>query len=173
MAKADLSADRLRELLDYNPETGDFFHRSTSYCGANNRVRVRAGDRAGHKSQVTGYLVLRVDGRNYQAHRVAWLYVYGVWPRNEIDHIDGDRSNNRISNLRDVSRAVNAQNLRWNNLNTASKHRGVHFNKPTGRWYAKIKVGGKVFSLGGYANPEDAHAVYLEAKRRLHPGCTI
>jgi hypothetical protein len=98
----------------------------------------------------------------------------GVWPTHEVDHLNGVRDDNRWANLRDVSKAVNMQNQRRphaNNVTTGVL--GVSINPKTGRAHARIGVGGRVRSLGMHDTVEQARAQYLEAKRRLHPGCTI
>ena len=113
-----------------------------------------------------------IDEREYSAHRLAWLYVHGAWPTGQIDHINGDRGDNRISNLRDVTPALNTQNQRRAaRSNKSSGLLGVTANR--GRWLAQISIGGKSRNLGRYATPEEAHAVYVAAKRVLHAGCTL
>jgi hypothetical protein len=165
-SRNDLTAGRLRELLDYDPGTGVFRWRA-------NRGRVRAGGVAGSLS-VSGYLKARVDGRSHWAHRLAWLYVHGEWPRGGIDHINGDRSDNRIGNLRDVPQRINAQNRRTARRdNTSSGLLGVDWHAHRQRWRARIRLRGGRLDLGHFDTPEAAHAAYVEAKRRLHEGNTL
>jgi hypothetical protein len=162
MTKADLSADRLRELLHYDPETGIF----TWKVRAANRITV--GQIAGTISE--GYVLCRVDGTMYRAHRLAWLYMTGAWPQGEVDHINHCRSDNRIANLRDVSFALNQQNRKKSSRNAA----GLTGVTPHGlRWRARVKLDGKLVSLGTHDTPEQAHSAYVEAKRRMHPGNTL
>jgi hypothetical protein len=165
MAKADLTAARLRSLLCYDPETGVFTHRITS-----GRRRCVAGTVASRDSQ-TGRLIVSIDRHNHYAHRAAWLYMTGAFPVGVIDHLDGDSFNNRFANLRDVPQAINQQNLRAAHIDSSSGYLGVSANKR--RWAASIKVLGVRKHLGTYDTAEEAYAVYLEAKRRLHVGCTI
>jgi hypothetical protein len=160
-----VAAERLREVLSYDPESGRFeWKRNTS------RKKL-AGRSAGGLQVCSGYQRLSVDGRRYFAHRLAWLYVNGVWPSGQIDHVNGHRSDNRISNLRDVTHAVNTQNQRAPRSTNRSGYLGTAFFE--GRWSAYIGIDGKSKYLGRYLTPEAAHAAYVEAKRQLHPGCTI
>ena len=158
-----LKAERLRELLNYDPETGVFTWR------VSRRATARPGSVAGTITP-KGYRAIWI-GANYRAHRLAWLYVHGEWPSGEIDHIDGNRANNAIANLRDVSTSFNHENLR--KARSDSRHGFLGVSPMGKRWKARITVRGKFQHLGIYDTPEEAHAVYLEAKRRLHAGCTI
>lgn len=159
-----LTAEILRELLDYDPDTGVF------------RNRIRRGNRGiagavtGTK-RPTGYVIIGIEGLDYYAHRLAWLYVHGEWPKADIDHIDGDPSNNRIHNLRDVSTTVNCQNHRGPKTGSQLGVLGVH--KHRRKYIAWICINKKKTYLGLYETPEMAHAVYLAYKRAFHEGCTI
>jgi hypothetical protein len=166
MDKVDFTAQRLRELLHYDPETGVFTRRVQT----SNRIRV--GDVAGSIND-KGYLNIRVDVRQRFAHRLAWLYVYGVWPQHQIDHINGVRDDNRIVNLRDVTKSINMQNQRHACSNNKSGLLGASWNKARSCWQAQIKIGGMVKFLGRFESATEAHAAYLTAKRALHDGCTI
>ncbi|NML61835.1 HNH endonuclease [Massilia sp. RP-1-19] len=159
-----ITAGRLRELFIYDEATGFFIWRKT--CGA----RAKAGAIAGHKSS-REYIQMRLDGRNYKGHRLAWLYVHGEWPSDQIDHINGVKSDNRIANLRDVSCNINHQNLRQACVRSSTGLLGVIPDK--NRWRARIDANKKTYRLGSFNSPELAHAAYIEAKRRLHEGCTI
>lgn len=160
-----LTQARLHEVLHYDPRTGQFTWIANIY-----RKKL-AGTIAG--SIVTdGYWRIGLDKKAHKAHRLAWLYMYGEWP-DVIDHIDGNRLNNRISNLRNASRSINCQNLkRANTNNKSSGLLGVTRYK-CGVYGATIRVNSKNKYLGSFANPTDAHAAYLVAKRKFHPGCTI
>lgn len=165
MSKASLTAARLRELLKYDPETGVFTWVA--------RIKgIKPGSTAGCQRK-DGYIVLRVDRSLHPAHRLAWLYVHGEHPKADIDHIDGNPSNNAISNLRDVSRSINNQNQRRPHSKNKSGHLGVSREKGGKLWEARIKGPDGVVRRGHFATPELAHAAYLEAKRALHAGCTI
>ena len=158
-----LTAERLRELLHYDPETGVFVW----------VVRSNQNTPTGATAGTTGqpYIVISIAGRLYGAHRLAWLYVHGVWPARHIDHRDGNGNNNRIANLRDVPRTVNMQNRRKAQANNQSGLQGAMKNGNS--WMSRIAVNGVPKYLGTFPTPELAHQAYLEAKRKLHEGCTI
>jgi hypothetical protein len=169
MAKADITAQRLRELLDYNPETG-IFTRLAHRCAA-----APAGSIAGYLNP-DGYTWFMVDRETYLAHRLAWLYMTGNWPAGLIDHINGVKTDNRIENLRDVSMSVNKQNARKarSDCRNSGGLAGAYLDRRYGgKWFSNITVSGRRKHLGYFDTPEEAHAAYLEAKRRLHAGCTI
>lgn len=111
--------------------------------------------------------------RLYHGHRVAFLYMTGEWPRNEVDHINGCRHDNSWSNLRDVSSRVNKENFRRPRIDNQCGKLGVCFFKPAKRWKAEIQVDKERIHLGYRRTKEEAAELYLEAKRRLHEGCTI
>lgn len=160
------SVDRVRELLDYEPDTGIFRWRAR-------RGRVQAGSVAGSPA-VRGYVSISVDNVLYRAHRLAFVCMDGRWPRGDVDHIDGDVSNNRYANLREASRSENMQNQRRALANNKSSGLlGVSLHKQTGRWQARITLSGKDHFLGRFDTPEMAHSAYLAAKRQIHSYCTI
>ena len=165
MTEVNINAQRLREILSYDKDTG-FFTRISHGRGR----RPAEGNPAGCKTD-RGYIHIHVSGRVYKAHRLAWLYVHSEWPDGDIDHIDGDKTNNRIDNLRSVSTSVNMQNQRVAQKRNASGFLGVTVHG--GRFEASIKLNGKNIYLGSYANPELAHAAYLSEKRAIHPGGVI
>lgn len=150
--------DRLHEVLEYNPFTGDFHW----LVKRNNYVN--CGDLAGSASGKYWYICL--DGKSIPAHRIAWAMTYGAWPVKHIDHIDGDPGNNRISNLRDVSRSENLGNQHRARRNNSTGFLGV--SPKRAKFIATIQVEGKTHSLGCYPTPEEAHQAYLEAKARLN-----
>ena len=144
----ELTAEYLRSVLHYSPETGVF----TWKVSTSNRVKVgdAAGSPDGH-----GYLRIMLQSRKYQAHRLAWLYVYGVWPKDQIDHVNRIRSDNRIANLRDVSHKQNNQNAGKHSCNT-SGHPGVSWYKPSSKWVAQITHNYKHTHLGYFTDIEEA-----------------
>lgn len=161
MKKEDkLTAERLRELLHYDPETGRFTRRVTRPGRS-----AKAGSVAGHVNQ-RGYWVIWI-GCNWMAHRLAWLYVHGAWPDGHIDHINQDKADNRMENLRLVTHAENMQN-RPHQRNNVSGFKGVAPCRRTGRWQALICSNNKQIHLGFFDTPELAHAAYCEAAARLH-----
>lgn len=161
-----LTAERLRELLAYDSSTGLFVWRERS------NGRVPAGTVAG-SPHPTGYIQIKIARVMHKAHRLAWLYCHGVWPDRfmDIDHMNGDRGDNRIENLRVISRAGNAQNRRRANRGSRTSMLGVYYRQGRSRpWSAAIFVFGKQKHLGSYFSADEARAAYLEAKRRLHEG---
>lgn len=158
-----ITIDRLREALSYDPETGKL----TWLAGAGKRGGKRnAGDVAGSHHSM-GYVQVSLDGESKFAHRVAWALHTGEWPSVEIDHRDGDRSNNSWVNLREASHAENMQN-RSKHRNNTSGYTGVSYDRESRRWAAQIRYDGKRHRLGRFANKVDAHAAYLVAKAQLH-----
>ncbi len=154
-----LTQSRLKECLSYDPETGEF--RALSTSGAR-----QAGSVAGSKHP-KGYISITVDGHRHLAHRLAWLYVYGVFPDGDTDHINGVKTDNRIANLREATRSQNMANLGALS-NSKSGIRGVHYFKRTGRWVSSIRANGKTVHLGYFATAEAASLAYREAATRLH-----
>jgi hypothetical protein len=113
-----------------------------------------------------------IGGRYYLVHRVIWLWVYGVWPSHTVDHIDCNRLNNRVANLRDIPQVENAQNRRRADSDSVhSKYLGV--TREGGRWKAQISNNGKSIYIGRFDSEVDAHEAFLAQKRLLHKGCTI
>jgi HNH endonuclease/AP2 domain len=133
---------------------------------------INPGDAVGSVN-AAGYLETRVNGYRDYVHRIAWALHYGAWPTQNIDHIDGDKRNNRISNLRDCSQRVNVENQRIVSRNNTSGFTGVVWRADKKRWSALIQVDGKRKRLGGFDTPEQAHAAYLSAKRIMHQGNTL
>jgi hypothetical protein len=163
MASNIVSAERLRELFHYDPETGVFIH-----CRAVGRWgRVPAGSRA-DTTFSHNYRRVRVDREAFPAHRLAWFWMTNKWPTHQIDHIDGDPTNNRWSNLREVTDGQNKQNQKAHRKNSSGLL-GVSWYGPSKLWTARIQVEGKQRYLGRFNTPEEAHAAYLKAKRELHP----
>ena len=140
-----ISADELRRIFDYDPETGHFTWVVKTH------PKVTIGKIAGRRDR-KGYIEIKVHNRFYRAHRLAWLYVYGEWPRDQIDHINGVRDDNRISNLREATSAQNCSNKGMSKNNT-SGFKGVSWYKPTSKWGARIR---------------DKHLGYFDLMRVLH-----
>jgi hypothetical protein len=160
-----LTADRLRVLVSYEPATGLFYRLQPSSWA-------KAGDVCGSKN-AKGYLEFNVLGRLYRAHRLAWLYVHGRWPDGDVDHIDGNKENNAISNLREVSNRKNSENRRRANKNSASGALGVRLRKASGKFEARIRVDGRLKYLGVHETQEAASNAYINAKRQFHEGNTL
>lgn len=165
--KDGLTASYVRDLLHYNPSTGDFFWLV-------DRNRARSGNAAGTLNVVSRYTLISIDGVQYPAHRLAWLYVMGTWPDGEVDHKNGKRSDNSFKNLRVVTHKINSQNRRSPRKGSKSGLLGVSRSGGRGRpWMSAIIHEGKRHYLGTFDTPEEAHAVYVDKKRELHEGCTL
>jgi hypothetical protein len=154
---SNLDFTRLREALAYDPETGVFTWRIRA------SKNTHIGEIAGCPRPKMGYIRISLDGGMYYAHRLAWGYVYGVWPAGQIDHINGVRTDNRICNLRDVTSSVNNHNSTRKAANRAG-YTGVRMT-PKGRYVATICRR----HIGVFDTPDQAHAAYLAAKRAHLP----
>lgn len=160
------TVDRLRQVLSYEPSNGRLIWL------VRRGVKVKAGDEAGTNHD--GYVRIKVDGRLILAHRIAWAMHFGLWPHDEIDHIDGNKSNNSIRNLRCVDRMVNMQNQRAApSSNRSCGLIGATWLKDRSCWSAQITVAGQKRHLGVFDTAEKAHAAYVTAKRLMHEGCTL
>lgn len=147
------------ELLSYCKISGEFKWKKK-------RRGVKTGIALGTDNGF-GYKRITVLGRSYYAHRLAWFYCYGEWPAGEIDHIDGNKANNTIANLRDVSAQGNAQNKLKAQKNNASSLLGVSWHKKASKWQAHICVYKTRKYLGLFDSVEEAHAAYLNEKRKV------
>jgi len=158
-----VSLERLKQLLSYDSETGQFTWLQSR--GGTARVGTMAGSigPANH-----GYLTIKVDSRKYLVHRLAWFYIYGVWPH-ELDHINGNRVDNRIGNLRLATRAQNLANKFTDKSARTSIYKGVsrHKKAKSKPWVAQISVDNRNMHLGYYATAEAAHAAYVKAARQF------
>lgn len=154
-----MTPEELRAVLHYSADTGVFTWKQR----LTNRVRV--GDAAGSETEL-GYVTIMIRSRRYLAHRLAWLYIYGVWPTGDIDHMNRKAGDNRIANLRDVTHAENLQN-RLKQANNKSGHKGVtRFSK--NRWTAEIRAHGVRRHLGYFASAEEAAQAYARAAAKFH-----
>lgn len=150
----------LRKLLRYEPETGKFYWLKTlsnSAC---------AGKEAGTGKNSHGYHQIQINKKQYKVARLAWFYTHGVWP-DQIDHINGNRSDNRIFNLRSVNKTTNTRNQRKPHSNNKLGIQGVT-KKSHNKFYAEIKVNGKKIHLGSFNSANEASIAYQEAKRKYH-----
>lgn len=164
MSAKELTQVRLKELVHYDKNTGRMvWIKPTS-------TRVKVGDVVG-SNDGRGYLQTSIDGQRYRVHRLAWLWIYGVLPTNHIDHIDRNRANNRITNLRDLPQALNNQNIGITNTNT-SGFLGVSWSKAMKKWEARISINNKGKVLGYFDRPEEASNTYQLAKK-LHHEATV
>lgn len=154
-----ITQKELKTLLNYDPETG-LFHWLVKPS-----IAVKIGDRAGsvlNKKPKPSYIAIKVKGKRYLAHKLAWLYCNGELPET-IDHINGSTIDNRISNLRSVSQAENAKNLKKYKNNTTGIP-GVHWHKSQSRWQSSIGVNGKLIYLGSFTDIDCAIEARKEAE---------
>ena len=165
MAAADITAARLRDLLHYDPLTGVFTWRMSRGRTA------KRGSVAGCISD--GYVKIMADRKTYPAHRLAWIYMTGQRPKYEVDHRDTVRANNAWKNLRDIPHSANCENRKAANITSKTGFLGVSKHHRSARYRARIRVAGRLVQLGWFDTPDAAHAAYVDAKRRLHEGCTI
>lgn len=164
---AGLTASRLREALVYDPETGLFSWRPKPGKTKHERAwNTRyAGSEAGATNAV-GYRQVQIDGRIYLAHRLAWLYMTGEWPTDDIDHQDRVRTNNQWSNLRAATRTQNNGNAALRRDNTSGV-KGVYWHQGKGKWHARIKCSGIDLSLGYHSSLRAAAAAYAKAAKDM------
>lgn len=162
MAKNRLiTADELRQIVHYDPDTGIF-------TWIRPRPKIRVGQTAGYLHHI-GYINIEINERIYMAHRLAWLHYYGEWPRHQIDHRDGDKTNNKIENLRDATDVENRLNrkVRADNI---SKRKGVTKTVRNGvtKYIVRVGLNGERRYLGFFTDLDEAHRAYCEAAKRLH-----
>jgi hypothetical protein len=159
-----ISHEDLVAIFDYIPETGDLIWKIKT------NKRIVVGTRAGTVN-AQGYVVIRIKGVRYRAHRLIWFYNYKSWPINHIDHINGRRDDNRLHNLRDVTPAENIQHQTKAQKRNKTKFLGVSHKKHG--FIARICTNGIIKHLGSFKTPEEAHEAYILTKRRLHAKNTL
>jgi|SRR6185295_14362188 len=154
------TAERVRELFDYDPETGALTNRTQ-------RARAKIGEHAGTQRK-DGYWSVSIDcsGR-YLAHRVIWLWMTGTWPGRQVDHEDTNRRNNRWVNLREATPTQNNANRKVSRV-SKSGIKGANYHPQSGKWRARVQHGGKVTEVGLFETPELAGAAYLAAAQKIH-----
>lgn len=162
----NLDIQAIRASVSYDPETGQFS------CIAPGMGR-RVGWTLGSVHKRTGYIEVGVLGKHVYGHRLAWALAHGEWPQSAIDHINGDKSDNRICNLRLATPKLNGENIRKPSKNNTSGFLGVTFCTHTKLWRAQITVEGQHKCLGRFDAPEVAYQAYVKAKRQFHAGCTL
>lgn len=163
MRSRQITAERARSLLRYDPLTGEL----TWIARSSPASRVLIGSRAGTRHK-DGYLSVWIDGVAHLGHLLVWLMEYGRWPVGEIDHKDGNGLNNRLSNLRDVTHETNMQNQRRAHSGSKSGLLGAHWRQSSGRWASAIRHGRRRVFLGLFDSAEGAHATYMSAKSKYH-----
>lgn len=154
-----LTAERLREVLDYNPETGVFTWRVI-------RKGVTVGSRAGTPHS-KGYRTIRIDYVAHYEHVLAWLHTHGVRPTDQLDHRNRVRNDNRLSNLRPATGGENNQNVGLLPRNT-SGHPGVSWDRRRDKWAVRIGIQGRQKHVGYFTDLEEAAEAYRVAKAKYH-----
>lgn len=157
--KENLSHEKLTEILLYDSASGIFLWNKKG-------PKRNLGKPAGRK-HCKGYTQIWIDGYFYMAHRLAWFYVNKKWPSQYIDHINENKLDNRIENLRDVSHSVNLANQKNPQRNNTSGFRGVSYKKRISKFHAQIFVNKKYNSLGYFDSAEEAHKAYLKFKEQI------
>lgn len=164
-----LTQDRLKQLLNYDPGTGKFTWKARPITAENSRTdnvwNTRFAGKSSGWARADGYLGMTVDRKKHQAHRLAWLYVYGAFPVGDLDHKNGVRSDNAIGNLRESSRSQNTANGKVRVTNKIGLKGVSQING--GRFYARVNRGSRRFYLGSYDTAEAAHAAYCYAAQKL------
>lgn len=163
--ESQLTADELRKLIDYDRITGVL-----SWRVSDGGVLVGSPVKTINSN---GYLVIGLFGSKYRQHRIAWLHAYGEWPLGTVDHIDGNRSNNALSNLRVVSQRLNNQNQTKPGAANKSGVLGVYWSVRLNGYMAQVSIDGKKKRRGPYKTIERAYASYVDLKRIHHEGCTL
>lgn len=159
-----LTADRLKQLISYNPQTGEVVRISS--------IRKTKIGKSPKSKNEYGHLQMHADGHNYSVHRLIWLYMTGSWPDGLVDHIDNNPQNNVFSNLRCVSRSENAQNIKGAHADSSTGYLGVTLTSK-GKYIAQISTRGVKKCLGSFDCPQKAHDAYMKAKKEIHAASTI
>jgi hypothetical protein len=154
-----MNGDYLRSILSYSPDTGVFIWKKDK------GPAVKEGDVAGRLNK--GYVQIGIDGKRYDAQRLAFLYMTEELPDRQVDHINGIRNDNRWRNLRQATAVENGQN-RTINKNNTSGYAGVSFRSKNKRFIARIRIPNKQIYLGSFTTAEEAYQAYSTAKLELH-----
>ena len=155
-----ITQEILKELLDYNSKTGKFTWL------VSRRGKIKAGQQAGTINS-EGYINMTVDGQYCKAHRLAWLYIYGNMPPYQIDHINGNPSDNRICNLREATQSQNQFNKKIGK-NNSSGYKGVSWHKATQKWRVRINVDEEQLTIGYFDDAELAGLIAEEVRNKYH-----
>ena len=154
-----ITQELLHDILNYDPSTG-IFSRKKSFSNASKMGKPLGGNKPRHK-------VIRINNKAYGAHRLAWLYVYGKWPNGYVDHINGDPTDNRISNLRDSTQSQNLCNSKLPVTNKTGV-KGVSWDSERKQWFAKLNYRKKQYPLGRYDDFDVACQVVMQKRLEIH-----
>jgi hypothetical protein len=157
-----ITQEELKKRLSYDPLTGYL-----TWIAPNTKRWL--GKKAGYLCPKDGYILIRIKGRIYPAHRLAMLYMNGVFPTHDTDHKDGVRNNNAYENLRCATRSENNQNQRRPRSDNKSGYLGVYWSKHMNKWASSLTVNGKKYDLGYFEDVKLASEAYLIAKKKYHP----
>ena len=149
----ELTQDSLKDVLSYDPETGEF------YWLVKPSARVFLGQRAG-SLDAKGYRCIKIDGKTYKAHRLAWLWEHGEWPKLDLDFINRDTDDNRISNLREATKEQNGGNSK-----ARKGLKGAYWHKREQVWFSAINIDGRHNFLGNFDSEQSAHMAYCKAAK--------
>jgi hypothetical protein len=159
MKKEKIKHQTLKNLLKYEEKTGNFFWINN---GAGRNFKKPAGF-----VDFKGYRLIKLLGNTYMLHRLAWFYITGEWPKEQIDHINGNKSDNRFENLREASNSQNQFNLGLRSTNK-SGYKGVSWSKVKGKWHAVAYLNYKSYSLGFYDDIIEAAQAYKDFAKIVH-----
>lgn len=159
MSNASLTQSEIKQILHYDQDTGIFTWK------VNRTGTALAGTVAGKMTK--GRVQIKINGKRYYAHRLAWIYVYGEWPTQEIDHINLVMDDNRIENLRQATHQQNNWNKKCRK-GSRSGHKGVCFDKSSSKWRSECMVNGSRKLLGYFPTPEEASEAYTEYAKKHH-----
>jgi hypothetical protein len=156
-----ITHEELTQILNYDPQTGCLYWKSP-------RPKIKVGAKAGHLHR-RGYINLEINGKHYAAHRIVWMYVTGRFPEKMLDHINGNKTDNRFENLREATNGQNRANSRTTNKHGLKGVRLLPWIKEGGRcWEAKITANGRVRYIGCFFSKEEAHQAYCEEAKKAH-----
>ncbi len=170
MTCSQSNIDELRRLVKYCPETGAIHRLGWVYHGR--KFIPYPEPKLVSGTNPLGYVQVRIGGETYLGHRLAWFLVHGEWPE-VIDHINGNRADNRLANLRNVTQAENTQNVLRARSHNSTGFLGVSFESDRGKFVAAVGHEGKRHVVGRFNTAEEAHHAYLKRKRELHSASTI
>ena len=173
MAIDHLTVSQIASLLSYEPETGRVYRTAHTPRPKRGHSPQSVLGEIRRKPNARGYVAISVIGKSFYAHRIAWLLHYGRWPNAHLDHINGDKADNRICNLRVCDASTNQQNIRAAKAGNTTGLLGVTVDRESGKFVAQISYNHRHIHLGRFDSADLAHAAYRGAKRAIHKACTL